>query len=783
VDDLLAEFLAETRETLDALSGEIIAWEADPSDRARLDAIFRFVHTVKGSCGFLELPRFEKLSHAAEDVLAELRAGARTADAALVSAVLAIIDRIGELTEALEAGASEPASDDALLIAALSADTSAAAPTQAAAQVAPSAAMRAPARSIRVPLELLDRIMSGVSDMVLARNELARRLREVGVEGEVGGAFERLSSCVAEMRDSITRTRMQRIEKLFSALPRMVRDTAGELGKLVNLEIDGSDVELDREMIELIRDPLTHMVRNSIDHGIESPEQRLKRGKPDHGRLTIAARQSGNQIVIEIADDGNGVDENRLVAKAIAAGVITAELAQALPPQARAALIFSPGLSTADQVTAISGRGVGMDVVKSNIERIGGSIELDNRPGAGLRTIIRVPLTLTIIASLTVSAGGHSFAIPRAAIEEIVHVSSAAIRIDTLGDAHFAAIRGRTLPLLHLEQVLGLGKVGSISGRTIVVVGAGAGLSYALCVQAVHDHEELVIKPASPAVMSTGVYGGMSLPDSGVPMLMLDAAGIASHAGVQSEATDTVVPLNGEAVEEQTQAQVSTLLFKDLGGRRRGVRLAVVERLEDVAAEQVSFTAGRLRVAIEGRLLPLLGAEERVGAEGGQLKLLRLSDGATEIAYAIDDVIDIVQLAPELHPAAAEGPVAGVVLVEGEAVELLDLFWLFGQAEKSAPASEMRPLCLLAEPDDRWSREILRPLLEAAGYRVGYAGETPLDQAAVVIAAKPDTADGKAPVIRLRPELGGGTEDGSVYRYDRAGLLAAIERQLTKRSA
>lgn len=212
MDDLLAEFLAETRETLEALSGEIIAWEADPTDRGRLDAIFRFVHTVKGSCGFLDLPRFEKLSHAAEDVLAELRAGTRTADSTLVSAVLAIIDRIGELAEALESGTAVPDGDDAMLVAALSAEAAACPVTGSTPQVTQSA-NKAPARSIRVPLDLLDRIMSGVSDMVLARNELARRLREVGSENELGGAFERLSGCLAEMRDSITRTRMQRIEE------------------------------------------------------------------------------------------------------------------------------------------------------------------------------------------------------------------------------------------------------------------------------------------------------------------------------------------------------------------------------------------------------------------------------------------------------------------------------------------------------------------------------------------------------------------------------------------
>lgn len=774
MDDLLSEFIAETRETLEALSGEIIAWEADPEDRARLDAIFRFVHTVKGSCGFLELPRFERLSHAAEDVLSDLRNGTRTADASLVNAVLAVIDRIAELTEALDSGDVVPDTDDALLIAALSRDAEIAAAVPAALSVA-AQANRPPARSIRVPLELLDRIMSGVSDMVLARNELSRRLRELGAEAEVGSAFERLSTCVAEMRDAITRTRMQRIEKLFSALPRTVRDTAAELGKTVDLEIDGGDVELDREMIELIRDPLTHMIRNSIDHGLEPPEERQRLGKPMAGRLSITARQSGNQIVIEIADDGRGIDEAKVVAKAVAAGVITPEAADALSPAARAQLVFAPGVSTADQVTAISGRGVGMDVVKSNIERIGGTIEFDNRPRKGLRTIIRVPLTLTIIASLTVSAGGQSFAIPRVAIEEIVHLSSAMIRVDAVGNATIATIRGRAMPLVHLETVLGICDVEAVQGRTIVVVRAAAGLSYALCVEAVHDHEELVIKPASPAIMSAGVYAGKSLPDSGVPMLLLDVAGLAARAGVKQEEAAIAEPET--AAPDELSATISGLLFRDLIGATRAIRLAVVERLEDVATDQVRFTAGRMRVAIGDRLLPLAGLD--AAPVGDTLKLLRLSDGQSELAYAIDDVIDIVALPHAVQPATRPGPVAGVVLIAGEQVELLDPFWLFAEADNDA-APEARPLCLLADGEDRWTREILRPLVEAAGYRVALAGDVDAAQADVIVAqGEADRWPASRPVVRITPDRAQAGND-QVYRYDRAGLLAAIERKVAR---
>ena len=312
MDDLIADFVAECREMLEALGGEIVAWEANPDDRARLDSIFRFVHTVKGNCGFFDFPRLEALSHAAEDALADCRSGRRTPDGALVSAVLAIIDRIGEMIAAIDAGEELPSGDDSSLIEALAPGAEGTATQAAVAVVADNKGNSSTPRTIRLSVELLDRVMSGVSDMVLARNELARRLREAPGEVEVDGAFERLSGIIAEMRDAITRTRMQRIENLFVALPRMVRDLSSELGKQVLVDIDGGDVELDREMIEMIRDPLTHIIRNAVDHGFESPADRLKAGKREIGLLSVSARQSGNQILIEIADDGNAARARRV---------------------------------------------------------------------------------------------------------------------------------------------------------------------------------------------------------------------------------------------------------------------------------------------------------------------------------------------------------------------------------------------------------------------------------------------------------------------------------------
>ncbi|WP_174284863.1 chemotaxis protein CheA [Sphingomonas bacterium] len=756
MDDLLQEFIAETRETLAALSGEIVAWESMPADRSRLDSIFRFVHTVKGSCGFLDLPRLLRLSHFAEDVLAAVRDGVRIPDAALVSAVLAIVDRIGEVVEAIDAGIPLDDSSEDLLIAALAED---AAP--AAAPVAQTMVPRAPTRSIRLNVDLLDRMMSGMSDMVLARNELARRLRDEVVDPRVETALERLSLTVAEMRETVTRTRMQKIEALFSALPRMVRDTAGELGKSVTLDIDGADVELDREMIEMMRDPLVHIIRNAVDHGLESPADRRTAGKRDTGQLTVSARQAGNQIVIEIADDGRGIDVAAVAAKAVARGLHTAAQVAAMDEAQKVALVFEPGLSSRDSVTSISGRGVGMDVVRANIEHIGGRILLQNRPRQGLTIVILVPLTLSILPTIVVGVGGERFALARQSVEEIVKLSGASVRTDVIGGRPVVTVRGRRLPLVDLAGLIG---VGTPSAETLAIVSTRDG-TYALAIEAVLDTEELVVKPAAPAVMATGLYAGQTLPDSGLPMLLLDGAGIAKIAGLRFDQL-----LVQETEVAQTEAPgVAALLFEDLDGRRRVMPLAAIDRVEQVEAAAVRHSAGRLRIAIGGNLILLHAVADH--AVRPVLTVLRLTDGVREIGYAVADPIEIVTLPADTAPAYGNGPIAGVVMIEGEQVELIDIHAMF--AGEEGPVAG-RTICLLNDDAGGWMRIFLQPALEASGYRCVTefpAGERP----AIALAMEGAVETPGLPTLRLRRDVGrNGPDDASIYRYDRAALLDAI---------
>jgi len=727
---------------------------------------------VKGNCGFFEFPRLEALSHAAEDALADVRAGRRHADGALVSAVLAIIDRIGEMISAIEAGEEMPGGDDSALIAALAPGAEGVAAPVVTAADAATRASAAP-RTIRLSVELLDRVMSTVSDMVLARNELARRLRESESDVPVDGAFERLSSIIAEMRDAITRTRMQRIENLFVGLPRMVRDLSAELGKQVLVDIEGGDVELDREMIEMIRDPLTHIIRNAVDHGIEKPADRLKAGKREIGVLSVSARQSGNQILIDIHDDGRGIDGKKLVEKAISSGVVSKEEAATLNPRDQLALIFAAGLSTAQEVTAISGRGVGMDVVRSNVERIGGIVEVDSKLGEGTRMTLRVPLTLTIIPALTVSIAGQHFAIPRSAIEEIVRANGEAVTLEHLGGAGVATIRGRRVPEVSLAAILGLDSKVDEHDRRLVVLRPAGGDVYALSVDRIHDHEELVVKPAAPAIMATGLYAGTTLADDGSPILLMDPAGIAQVGGVKLEMQERTARI-AEGPAEAVSKATPVLLFRGLDGGRRALRLAVVDRIEEVPASSIKQSAGQLRVQVGEAILPLAGATtEQLGE--GKVRLFRLNDGGYDIGYAFAEVIDFATIENEIIHADRLGEVSGVSLINGQPAELVDAHWLFANYVGAASRAKEQLVCLVPGWDP-WMENMLRPLVEAAGYRV--IDDADEERADVVIASVgedlPQESSNKTIWLRPEPEPNG-KKDDSIYRYDRAGLLMALK--------
>ncbi len=750
MDELTAEFVAETREMLERIGDALLMWETHPADVARLDEIFRFVHTVKGSCGFIDLPRIEVLAHAAETELADVRSGGRVADSALVGAMLAIIDRIGVLVAALETpDAVLPLVDtDTALIAALDRD---AVPVPAAEIAEPVAA---PQRSVRVALLLLEALMTQVSDLVLVRNELARTVR-LTEDPALASGFDRLGAIVTDLRDSVTRTRLQPIDRLFATLPRLVRDTAKECGKVVTLELRGQDVEIDREMVEAIRDPLVHIVRNAIDHGIEAPDTRAAAGKPKSSVLRIAALQSGNQVSIEISDDGRGIDTAVLVRKAIEQKRIDGAQAARLGEARATELIFEAGLSTASEVTTISGRGVGMDVVRANVERLGGSVALVNRPGLGLTVTLRAPLTLSIVNALVVRAGGQGFAIPRSAVEEVVALGRETARIERVGGGLLAVVRGVAYPAYDLAGLLGLRNV---EPRLAMIVSTPSCGRFVLAVDMVIDHEELVVRPMAPQLAAQGVFAGQSLGDDGRPVIVLDPVGIAASVGIAREApraTTTASDIKGTAA--------AVVIATALDGRRIAVRSLLVERLIETARADWVEVGGERFAIVEGRHLP--GCPSGALPDTGSISAMLMFDGQRRVVLPITTVHDLAPLG-EMVPVAAEG-IEALLHIDDLAVALLDASVLF---DRTTPTTMSRPVAAILLDRTPWSQGILAPLVEAAGYTVQFG--TNADAKLVIGLEGDDFAEAQADRITLLRHDDGGV---AIDRYDRKALCDLID--------
>lgn len=787
MDDLLDDFIAETRETLEALSGQLVQWEKNPQDRTLIDSVFRFVHTVKGSCGFLDLPRLLRLSHAAEDILSCARDGQIIASAQLVTKILAVVDRIAALTEALDTGRALFDNDGDLIEEMLaflpSEDVGQIDDTETAGILDPendnsASTIKSKARTVRVSLNLLDRLMNGVSDMVLARNEVSRQLRKSQAEADVDIAFGRLSASVAEMRDTVGLMRMQNIDRLFSSLPRLLRDISLELGKEVELRIDGSEVEVDREMVEALRDPLTHILRNAVDHGIETVEERLAAGKHPVGQIHIVARQSGNQILIEIADNGRGIDLEKLGSRAVASKIVTAPEWQKLSEKAQLNTIFVPGLSTAKQVTSISGRGVGMDIVKSNLQAIGGTVDLENSVGQGLKMTLRLPLTLSIIAGLSIKAGDQFFGVSRNSVVEILSSTNKNVKIDDLGGASVAHIRGQRYPYAKLEDLLGIDEVENpvSSNRTLIVIRPAIGRIYVLDVESVIDNEELVVKPGAPIIMGSGLFAGTTLPDNGRPMLLLDASGLGEAIGVEQVPED--VASQSDEIVQKVAKRPSALLYIATDGATRAIRLNVVDRIEDIDVADIAYVGGKMLANVAGNLFDICELENL--PDEGQIKLLRLSDGQSTKFLAVEDVLDIFTLEGEIYPSAQPQMFEGVVMTQDQCVELVNVFRYFELQTNVALSQNSGPLCFIGcDENSEWEKRILAPLLTASGYVVSFDDADRKDAAIVLCRDEGNDVPDDTRIVRLRETLVPSTiAAASVYRYDRTGLLSAIQSKL-----
>ncbi|MEM8825308.1 MAG: chemotaxis protein CheW [Pseudomonadota bacterium] len=779
MDDLLPDFLSETQENLQQVDDDLLRFEQSPADAAILDNIFRLVHTVKGSCGFIGLPRLEKLAHAAESLLGRLRDGEIEADAAIVSETLAAIDAVRGIVEVLATTGAEPEGDDDDLIARLDAltrgrtiedagnrgkanverdpDTRSSVPSQTTSQATsqtatqesltatssptpPSASPAAPqadstsAQTIRVSVDLLEELMVSVSELVLTRNQLIQdrrgrdRQQNGAADKDIDLPLQRLSTQIGRLQDSVMRTRMQPISGAWAILPRMVRQLAIDLDKAFDLETVGGDTELDRQMLEQIKDPLAHMVRNAADHGLEPNAVRRANGKPSMGKIRLVAAQEGGHITLTLSDDGAGLDLAKLREKAISGGHMTTAQAEEASDAQLARLIFAPGMSTAKEVTQISGRGVGMDVVRANIEKIGGTIEVESVAGRGTTFRIRIPLTLAIMPALIVGIkngdateqaedddGSYRFAVPQIAVAELVRATGdSEHRIEYVGGAPVLRLRGQLLPLMFLQETLG---VGAPDGDHILII-RGAGRQFGIVVDGVFDTEELVVKPLGGPLARLNIYSGNAILGDGQVVMILDANGLAEHCIDVGDAK----PDEDSAPEAALEDTDAMLLFRAGGSAQpRAVPLALVSRIEDIAAERIEPTEDGAVVQLRDRLVPLvaLDGDYTPPSEGRQSALVfAQNEGA--IALAVDQVLDIVDAAVKLELSSSDPSKLGTAVIAEQATELLDVAHLLsrhveGGRRQLADGPTAR---ILVVDDSPFFRNMLKPLLSAAGYRV-----------------------------------------------------------------
>ncbi len=824
MDDLLSEFLIETSESLEVVDSELVRFEQEPNNSEILDNVFRLVHTIKGTCGFLGLPRLEALAHAAETLMGTYRDGARVTGKG-VSTILNSIDRIkmilGELEETSQepeggdqdlidpllvlAGVKEgeegPASDpsktgsredgapdtdaqdsqtsqtseiadaaevktfaeaeddpedrfedlggpmgralkpgevsladlDAAFAAAEGPEIELPKPEEKRQDKKPSAkkvkADRAANQTIRVNVQTIETLMTMVSELVLTRNQLLE-ISGRHKDNEFDAPLQRLSNVTGELQEGVMQTRMQPIGNAWGKLPRIVRDLSMELDRPIELEMVGAETELDRQVLELIRDPLTHMVRNSADHGIEAPEERARAGKPKAGKIKVSAFHEGGHIIIDISDDGKGLNTAKLKEKALEKQVVSeAELNEMSDAQIHM-LIFHAGFSTAEKVTSVSGRGVGMDVVRTNIELIGGTIDLNSVEGKGTSVKIKIPLTLAIISALIVEVCGERFAIPQLAVTELVRASTTGEnRIEKIKDAEVLRLRDNLLPLVRLSELLKMDSEENADKRTVlardnifVVVARVGKQEFGIIVDEVFHTEEIVVKPMSGMLKEVSIFSGNTIMGDGSVILIVDPNGVAQS--VRKSGVEETGSEQEEEVEGKNEGEISSLLLFEAGSSDpKAVPLSLVTRLEELDATSVEHSGSRHLVQYRGRLMPLIYVDEKTARKSeGRLPMLVFSEGERSMGLVVDKILDIIEHGLDLQVEADEPGFLGSAIVAGQATQILDVGHYLPQAfsdwfERKEQRAHDRLRILYAE-DSQFFRSMIVPVLQGAGFSV-----------------------------------------------------------------
>ncbi|WP_221286558.1 chemotaxis protein CheA [Cellulomonas hominis] len=765
MDEIVREFLVESHENLDQLDQDLVALESEPGSRSLLASVFRTIHTIKGTSGFLAFSRLERVAHAGENLLVELRDGRRSMDQPTTDVLLRLVDTIREILRAIEVDGGEGGVEVDAVIAAIEAiqatDPSAAtepaaepaeapaaehaaqpeaaavppapepapapaaedappalptprtpepaAPARAIGEPAPApAAAAAPApapaptpaqtpapapaavpasdevgslrtgaadASIRVDVDLLDALMRQVGELVLARNQISR-LATGTDDVDLARSAQRLNLIAGELQEGVMKTRMQPIEHLWSKMPRMVRDVAAACHREVQLELSGGDTELDRSLLEAVKDPLTHLVRNAVDHGIEASEDRVAAGKAPKGVLSLRAYHASGQVVVEVADDGRGIDPEKIGAKAVQKGLRTTDQVAAMSAGDLLQLLFLPGFSTAEAVTNVSGRGVGMDVVRTKIESIGGAVDVESTVGRGTTWRLRIPLTLAIMPALTVECSGDLYAIPQVNLLELVALDSQRSEsgIEHVHEAAVYRLRGELLPLVSLSSVLEVG--GERPDNAVIAVVQSDHQRFGLLVDRVLNTEEIVVKPLSARLKAVGAYAGATVLGDGHVALILDVQAIARRA-LAGELDTAARDAHANAAAALAHEVQQVLVVGIGGGRQVAMPLASVARLEHVQAEQVEYVGGREVVQYRGTILPLARLDRILGAYGEQdaaeLLLVVYSRGDRSVGLVVREIVDIVDDDSARHSDIEDAGLVGSTVLGDRVTELLDV--------------------------------------------------------------------------------------------------------------
>jgi two-component system chemotaxis sensor kinase CheA len=535
--------------------------------------------------------------------------------------------------------------------------------------------------TVRVHVGLLDKLMNLVGELVLTRNEVLQLKIHTGDSASLS-TYQRLNLITTELQENVMKTRMQPIGNVLSKLPRMVHDVAAICEKHVRLEIDGKDTELDKTIIEAIKDPLTHIVRNSIDHGIELPELRAVRRKPREGLLKIRAYHEGGQVNIEITDDGGGIDHDLLKQKCLEKGLISPEQSAQMSRHEALHLIFLPGLSTTEKITNISGRGVGMDVVKTNIENIGGSVDLQSHLGSGTTIRIKIPLTLAIIPALIVTSGGDRFAIPQVSLQELLRLdgSQTADQIEFIDGVPFYRLRGQLLPLAYLNRELQLAHEfkTSLDSTSIVVLQADGRL-FGLVVDAINDTEEIVVKPLSKHLKNVGVFAGATIMGDGKVALIIDVLGLTLHVSIVTPLRDRSMNEKAMPAVKTVNAQHSLLIFDAGQGSRMAIPLTMVARLEEFPLSSIERSGIREVVRYRGQILPLIRVSDYVPAitdvpkETKILPVVVYTVEGRSVGLIVGRITDIIQEKIVVKRHSHGNSIFGSVVIQEKVTDLLDV--------------------------------------------------------------------------------------------------------------